>query len=72
MENNNLSLAELITGVMNHSDCPEELYNVMADALSSMASGPGATDTPAWVQLALDRQKEFDAIEALRESGRGH
>ena len=69
---NNKTLAELIAEVMNHPDCPEELYNAMSDALASMQNRTGPGDSPAWVQLALDRQKEFDAIEALRESEKGH
>ena len=43
-----LSLVELISQVMNHPDCPGELYGAMSDSLASLLSSSGSKDTIAW------------------------
>ena len=55
-----LSLAELVSRVMSHPDCPVEFYDAMADALDNMQSGPAEKDTPAWIQFKLDRYRELE------------
>jgi len=55
-----LSLSELISGVLCHPDCPGELYDAIGECLASLESGPGATDTPAWIQFRLDRYRELE------------
>jgi hypothetical protein len=56
----NKTLAELVSGVMNHPECPDDLYNAMADALVSLKSWSGPRDSSAWVEFALDRYKEAE------------
>ncbi len=52
-------LAELIS-VMNHPDCPGELYNALSDAILDLDSGQGEKVTAAWIQFKLDRYKEAE------------
>jgi hypothetical protein len=55
-----MSLAELINGVMNHPDCPGELYDAMAHCLASLQSWSGSEDTKAWVEFSFDRYQEAE------------
>jgi hypothetical protein len=70
-EDKNLSLVELIFQVMNHPDCPGELYDAMSDSLSSLLSSSGSKDTKAWRtapwHITYDvANKDWNAPEGLK------
>lgn len=50
----NRELAELISGVLNHPECPTGLYNAMVDELSSLEVPKGFFDSSEYLEQLLN------------------
>ncbi len=55
MQTTNATLAELLSAVLKHPDCPVPLYNTMVDEISDMQNdNPPDGDTPEYIGAILN------------------